>query len=82
MLDELGWRSDDADLYPTFWVLRTQPRAYAVQGDFPAMTPKAVGSRVPNFGLVSDVSYRVDLTDLECDSLPDPVGGFVEAKGN
>lgn len=29
---------------------------------------------------MSDVSYRVDLTDLHYDALPDPIGGFVESK--
>ncbi|WP_205629613.1 PD-(D/E)XK motif protein [Jiangella muralis] len=82
MLDTFAWCSGDADLYPTFWALRTEPRAYAVHGDFPAITPNAVGPVVPSFGLVSEVSYKVDLTDLEYDSPPDPVGGFVEAKEN
>jgi len=80
MLASFGWDDDDADLYPTFWALRSQPRAYDVKGDFPAMTPDLVGPVVPNFALLSDVSYRVDLTDLHHDALPDPIGGFVESK--
>lgn len=80
MLSNFGWQDSDADLYSTFWALRSQPRAYAVLGDFPAMTPDLVGPVVPNFALVSEVSYRVDLTDLRHDSLPDPIGGFVESK--
>lgn len=80
MLASFGWDDDDADLYPTFWALRSEPRAYDVKGDFPAMTPDLVGPVVPNFALLSDVSYRVDLTDLHCDALPDPIGGFVESK--
>lgn len=79
-LDVLGWRTDDADLYPTYWTLRTQPRAYDVRGDFPAMTPDLIEPVVHNFALLSDVSYRVDLTDLDYDSIPDPVSGFVESK--
>ena len=47
---------------------------------FPAMTPDLVGPVVPNFALLSEVSYRVDLTDLHYDALPDPIGGFVESK--
>ena len=82
MLTAFGWENEDADLYSTFWVLRSQPRAYAVTGSFPAMTPDLVGPVVPNFGLLSDVSYKVDLTDLDHDSLPDPIGGFVESKEN
>jgi hypothetical protein len=80
MLDTFGWQSDDADLYSTFWALRSQPHSYAVKGDFPAMTTGLIAPVVPNFGLLSDVSYRVDLTDLEYDSLPEPLDGFVESK--
>lgn len=80
MLSSFGWHDDDADLYSTFWALRSQPRGYDVKGDFPAMTPGLVGPVVPNFALVSEVSYRVDLTDLHHDALPDPISGFVESK--
>ena len=79
MLSSFGWQDDDADLYPTFWALRSQPRAFEVKGDFPAMTPDLVGPVVPNFALLSEVSYRVDLTDLHYDALPDPISGFVES---
>lgn len=79
MLSSFGWLDEDADLYPTFWALRSQPRAYDVKGDFPAMTPDLVGPVVPNFSLLSEVSYRVDLTDLQHDALPDPISGFVES---
>ncbi|WP_137876353.1 PD-(D/E)XK motif protein [Rhodococcus sp. Q] len=78
LLERLGWHQDDADLYSTPWTFRSQPRAYAVTGNFPAMTPDLVRPVVPNFGLLSEVSYKVDLTDLEYDSLPDPLGGFVQ----
>lgn len=80
MLANFGWQDGDADLYPTFWALRSQPRAYDVKGDFPAMTADLVGPVVSNFALLSDVSYRVDLTNLQHDALPDPIGGFVESK--
>lgn len=80
MLASFGWQSDDADLYSTYWALRSQPRSYDVKGDFPAMTPELVKPVVPNFALLSDISYRVDLTDLNYDALPDPIGGFVESK--
>jgi hypothetical protein len=79
-LDVLEWKPDDSDLYPTYWTLRSQPRAYAVKDDFPAMTPESIGPVVPNFALLSDVSYKVDLTDFRYDEVPDPLSGFVEAK--
>ncbi|EGD53288.1 PD-(D/E)XK motif protein [Gordonia neofelifaecis] len=80
MLTSFGLQDGDADLYSTFWALRSQPRAYDVKGEFPAMTPDLVGPIVPNFALMSEVSYRIDLTDLHHDTLPDPIGGFVESK--
>lgn len=80
MLSGFGWLDDDADLYSTFWALRSYPRAYDVKNNFPAMTPDLVAPVVPNFVLLSDVSYRVDLTDLDYDALPDPISGFVESK--
>ncbi|MBW9213223.1 PD-(D/E)XK motif protein [Mumia sp. zg.B53] len=79
-LTSVGWQADDADLYPTFWTLRSQPRAYSVTGDFPAITPDLISPVVPNFPLLSDVSYTVDLTDLHYDSLPDPMREYVESK--
>lgn len=82
MLTAFGWRNEDANLHATYWTLRSAPRAYAVRGDFPVMTPDLLSPIVPNFGLLSEVSYKVDLTDLDHDSLPDPLGGFVESKEN
>jgi hypothetical protein len=82
MLNRFGWHPDDADLYPTYWVLRSEPRAYAVDAEFPAMTPDIIGPAVANFGLLSEVAYKVDLTDLGCDQLPDPLTGFVETEDN
>ena len=79
-LESFGWRGEDSDLYATFWRLRSQPLAFSVEGAFPAMTPDLVGPVVPSFGLLSEVSYKVDITDLAHDSLPDPIGEFVESK--
>lgn len=78
MLSALGWSDEDADLYPTFWTLRSAPRAYDVKDDFPAMTPHLVARVVPNFAHISEVSYRVDLTGLQHAALPAPLAGFVE----
>lgn len=77
-LTAYGWEPDDADLYQTVWTLRSQPRCYGVGGDFPVMTPALLEHVVPNFGLVSDVSYRIDLTDRVPDDVPSPIDGFVE----
>lgn len=82
MLTAFGWCHEDANLHATYWTLRSAPRAYAVRGEFPVMTPDLLAPIVPNFSLLSEVSYKVDLTDLNHDPLPDPIGGFVELKEN
>lgn len=76
----LGWKPEDSDLYPTYWTLRSPPRAYRVDGDFPAMTPASIERVVPNFGLLSEVTYKVDLTDFPPSDIPDSAIGFVESK--
>jgi hypothetical protein len=78
MLDLFGFSEDDADLYTTFWALRSMPRSYPVDPAFPAMTSDLIGPVVPNFALVSDVTYRIDVSDLAPHPLPSPLTGFVE----
>jgi len=73
-----GWDDSADDLYATRWVLRSAPRAYLVDNDFPAMTPDHIELAIPNFGLIDDVSYRVDVTALRHVSGPRTVSGFVE----
>lgn len=77
----VGWAAEDAGLYATSWTPRNTPRAYLIDADFPAITAAALASVVPNSGLLSEVSYKVDVTDLEHDTLPPPLTGFVEPKG-
>jgi hypothetical protein len=81
LLAGAGWKAEDADLYPTLWALRSTPRAYFVDAEFPAITAAALLSAIPSSALVSDVSYRVDVTDLEHDTLPAPLSEFAEPKG-
>ncbi|WCS17771.1 PD-(D/E)XK motif protein [Mycobacterium marinum] len=80
LLNAAGWRSEDADLYLTRWTERSTPRAYLVDESFPAITAEALAAAVPNAGLLSEVSYRVDVTDLQPNNLPEPLLGFVESK--
>ena len=80
MLTLAGWTAEDADLYDIRWTLRAVPRAYRVKGDFPALTPNRLAPVVPNFALVSEVSYKVDLTNLCDDGLPGGFAGFVGGK--
>ncbi|WP_229841907.1 PD-(D/E)XK motif protein [Pseudolysinimonas yzui] len=75
-LSAAGWLIDDTDLYPTYWALRSAPRAYRVDEQFPAITTDRLGAVVPNFGLVSDVEYRVDVTALDHVELPSKLRGF------
>ena len=74
-----GWDDADADLYATAWMLRNTPRTYAVDDLFPALTAQRVQG-LPNITLVSEVSYRVDVTSLPHSALPGPLGTFVEPK--
>lgn len=62
-LQDLGWRDEDADLYTRSFLLRTAPAAFLVDGDFPAVTTDRLRSAVPNADLISDLTYRIDLTD-------------------
>lgn len=80
-LDAAGWVDGDADLYSTSWALRTDPRAYAVQHGFPALTSDRLSRVVPAFERVSDLSYSIDVTDMPSTQLPTPLDGFTEPKG-
>lgn len=82
LLASVGWSIDDADLYLTRWTSRSIPRAYLVDKFFPAITTEALVAVVPNAGLLSDVSYRVDVTDLQPSNLPKPLSGFVDSRGD
>lgn len=77
-LRTIGWRDDDHDLYQARYVLRTAPGAYRVDTQFPAITRPRVDTVVPKSELVSEVSYRVDLTTLDSETPPAPLAGFVE----
>lgn len=77
-LAALGWDDFDADLYDTPWAVRSAPLAYAVDEDFPAITSNRLGGAVPHLGQISDVSYRVDLTDRDPTALPHPIQDFTE----
>lgn len=74
----LGWNDFDADLHDTPWAVRSAPLAYSVDGDFPAITSSRLESSVPHHGQISDVSYRVNLTDRDPTALPHPFHDFTE----
>jgi hypothetical protein len=62
-LSRLGWDDDLSDLYPERWIVRTEPAAFAVDDAFPAITPSILATTVADAGLVTDLRYRLDLTD-------------------
>lgn len=72
-----GWDDDDAAMYPTAYRLRTMPAAYLVDDDFPAVTPGRLRSIVPHSDLVSDVTYRVDVSGRTPGSPGVPLDTFV-----
>lgn len=78
-LVELGWRNDDADLYQQRFLLRSKPLAYPVDEDFPAITDERVAEVVPHPQLVSEVSYRVDVTSREPGSPGGPLDDFLSS---
>jgi len=72
-----GWDDDDVAMYPTTYVLRTRPAAYLVDDDFPAVTPGRLQSVVPHSNLVSDVTYRVDVSGRVVGSPGSPLDVFL-----
>lgn len=62
-LHEVGWRDEDADLYTRGHLLRSTPRAYLVDDGFPAITSERIRSAVPHPELISDIVYRVDVSN-------------------
>lgn len=81
-LEGMGWDDLHADLYPSVWQLRTQPHAYMVDGVFPRITGTLIADRVPSWPLVSDIKYRIDVTDMSFPSTPAALSGFVATEGN
>lgn len=74
----LGWDDEQADLYTTRFQYRSQPRAYFVDSHFPAITGTLLDRFVPQYSLVSDVTYRVDVSHLPCTAPPAPLTEFCE----
>lgn len=78
-LEALGWRDEDAELYSTFWAKRSEFRAYDVDDRFPALTLDRLGQVVPDIMVVSDLSYRVNVTQFQNHTLPGTLAGLVES---
>lgn len=72
-----GWDDDDSAMYPTTYVPRTAPAAYLVNEDFPAVTPERLQAMVPHSDLVSDVTYRVDVSGRTAGAPGPPLDCFI-----
>lgn len=81
-LTELGWVDEDAELYDQRYLLRSTPQAYAVNEDFPAVTAERLRAVVPHHDLVSDLTYRVDVTDRSSGNPGHPLTPFLSPTGS
>jgi hypothetical protein len=79
-LEGMGWDDQQADLYTSTWQLRSQPRALFVTGQFPRLTPELIQDHVPNWALLSDLRYRIDVTDYAFPECPAVLAGFAETQ--
>lgn len=78
-LARAGWKDRRAErLYTTRFALRSAPACFLVDDYFPAITAPALSSVVSRPELVSEVTYRIDVTDLKPVDLPAPFRGFSE----
>lgn len=77
-LDSLGWRENDSDLYQNRYRLRSVPRAYLVDEQFPAITSERLDKVVPKRANVVGVNYRVNVTDLDYCVIDSPLDNFCE----
>lgn len=78
-LEGLGWHPEDADLYKIAYTLRSTPRAYFVDDEFPAITSARLDKVVPKRPHVSSVTYRVNVTGLDHSPIGFPLADFCEA---
>jgi hypothetical protein len=77
-LESLAWHSSDADLYSDRYQERSLPAAYLVDNEFPAITTPRLNAVVPQRPLVTNVSYRVDVSTLQTSLLPIPLNQLCE----
>ncbi|MGV8885440.1 MAG: PD-(D/E)XK motif protein [Microbacteriaceae bacterium] len=77
-LSRIGWHDLDADLYREKFILRSEPRAYLIDDDFPAITTQRLDLVVPHRSLLSAVSYKIDVTHRPHALPPGPINTFCE----
>ncbi|CAG7614913.1 PD-(D/E)XK motif protein [Leucobacter soli] len=82
-LRSLGWDPRTAeDLYTRAYLARTEPRAYLVDEDFPAITHEGIAAIVRRPELVVGAVYRIDVTGIEPSEPPTEIAGFCERSSN
>ena len=77
-LHDLGWLEQDAALYHEKYMKRSEPAAYAVDSRFPAINREIIEAGVARADLVRDISYRVDVSDIDASRPPEPLSEFVD----
>jgi hypothetical protein len=71
-LAKVGWESSTSDLFPDSWLLRNRPKFFMVAEAFPALTHGLLTSANPALTAVTEVQYRIDLSERQTDAIPDP----------
>lgn len=78
-LRAVGWDDLNADdVYTRGYVLRSTPRSYLVDEEFPAVIPEGLAQIVHRPELVVSLVYRIDVTGLPVGSPPAELAGFCE----
>lgn len=62
-----GWREAFFDTTSTRWRLRTTPALFQVSGTFPRLFPDLLSGAGVDMDTVTDVRYRIDLTNRQSD---------------
>lgn len=78
-LRSLGWDDRTAEqLYTRKYIARSEPRAYFVDDEFPAISPDGIAAIVARPELVVGLVYRIDVTNLEACEPPAEIVGLCE----
>jgi len=78
LLVQAGWRDRDRSTYRDVWRLRSTPRAFLVDADFPVLDRAAIEAGCSRPELILDASYTIDLDTLPPGAPPHPADSFVE----
>lgn len=79
-LAAVGWHDEQRDLFDERWRLRSAPRPFRVDVDFPRLTPMLLSDAGVDIGALRQVSYEIDLGDHEHSN--DPPGALAKIVGH